>query len=138
MNQSPPRRLPPGGRPGLTVAALSLSWPPPSLLRALALPALCRGPSSWLPRAACSPQRGIANSARRGERERPGVDLDALPADDPGWSEAHGVVHEEVRRLPARYRSVVVLCCLEGRSNEEAGARRWDLRGLIPPPRPRE
>jgi RNA polymerase sigma factor (sigma-70 family) len=59
-------------------------------------------------------------AARRRQRERPGVDLDALPADDAAWSDAHGVVHEEVQRLPDAYRSAVVLCYLEGNTNEEA------------------
>jgi RNA polymerase sigma factor (sigma-70 family) len=59
---------------------------------------------------------------RRRALERTGVDLQAVPADDPAWSEARSVVQEEVRRLPEKYRSVVVLCCLEEKSNEEAAA----------------
>jgi RNA polymerase sigma factor (sigma-70 family) len=58
--------------------------------------------------------------ARRRGREQSGVDLDGLPADDAAWSEVHWLVHEEVQRLPKAYRSTVVLCCLEGKSNEEA------------------
>ncbi len=57
---------------------------------------------------------------RRSQRERAGVDLDALPADDASWSDARRVVHEEVQRLPDVYRSAIILCCLEGKTNEEA------------------
>ena len=59
-------------------------------------------------------------TARRRGREQAAVDLDALAADDPAWSDVSLVVHEEVHRLPDAYRSAVVLCCLEGKSNEEA------------------
>jgi RNA polymerase sigma factor (sigma-70 family) len=59
-------------------------------------------------------------TARRREREMIGVDLDALPADSAAWSDARWVVHEEVQGLPDVYRSAVVLCCLEGKTNEEA------------------
>ncbi len=41
---------------------------------------------------------------------------------DPSWSELRPVLHEEVNRLPEKYRSAVVLCYLEGRTNEEAAA----------------
>ncbi len=59
-------------------------------------------------------------AARRCERERAGMDLDALPADDAAWSDVRRVVQEEVQRLPDVYRSAVILCCLEGKTNEEA------------------
>ena len=60
--------------------------------------------------------------ARRRGQERAGMDLDALPADDVASSDVQAVVHEEVRRLPDSYRSAVILCCLEGKTNEEAAA----------------
>src|SRR5262249_58701936 len=45
----------------------------------------------------------------------------------PGWDEEREelgrVVHEEVNRLPARYRLVVVLCDLQSESYETAAAR---------------
>jgi len=64
------------------------------------------------------PLRG--QTARRRQREQGGVDLDALPADHAAWSDARQVVQEEVQRLPDVYRSAVILCCLEGKTNEEA------------------
>ena len=39
---------------------------------------------------------------------------------DPAWNELRPVLHEEVNRLPEKYRDAVVLCYLEGRTNEEA------------------
>jgi RNA polymerase sigma factor (sigma-70 family) len=76
---------------------------------------------AWLYGVACriaARLRGAA--ARRRERLQPGVDIDALPADAPAWSDVGPVVHEEVQRLPSHYRDAVVLCFLEGKSNEEA------------------
>src|SRR5262249_44780494 len=43
----------------------------------------------------------------------------AEPA-DLSWKEACAVLHEEVDRLPEKYRLPVVLCYLEGRSRDEA------------------
>jgi len=59
-------------------------------------------------------------SARRRQRERSDVDLHTLPTDDPAWSDLAQEVHQEVQRLPDAYRSVVILCILEGRTTEEA------------------
>jgi RNA polymerase sigma factor (sigma-70 family) len=61
-----------------------------------------------------------SRSARRHMHELNGVDLEARGEDDPAWSEALPLVQEEVRRLPEKYRAVVVLCCLQEKSNEEA------------------
>ena len=58
---------------------------------------------------------------RRRTRERPGVDLTALPAvADPVTPDLRLVLQEEIRRLPDKYRSPVILCYLEGKTNEEA------------------
>jgi RNA polymerase sigma factor (sigma-70 family) len=62
-------------------------------------------------------------TARRQGRETPAVELDALEGpEDAAWSDVRPMVHEEVRRLPEKYRSPVILCYLEGKTNEEAAA----------------
>ena len=37
-----------------------------------------------------------------------------------GWEDADALIHEEINRLPGRYRVAVVLCDLEGRTLEQA------------------
>ncbi len=70
----------------------------------------------------------VATRARlAGARDRPGP-LGAIDPAGPSPPEAEafdlrGVVDEEVDRLPAAYRSVVVLCHLEGLTRERAAAR---------------
>ena len=62
-------------------------------------------------------------TARRRAREhrvaRAGIDSPS-PATD--HSELRSLVHEEVNRLPAKYRAPVVLCYFEGRTHDEAAA----------------
>jgi hypothetical protein len=43
--------------------------------------------------------------------------------DDQGWDDRDAVLHEEVDRLPQRYRAAVVLCDLEGLTQEQAARR---------------
>lgn len=65
--------------------------------------------------------RGVA--ARRRATEKQGLAM--TPADlrtpaDGDSAELHGVLDEELNRLPAKYRSPLVLCYLQGKSHEEA------------------
>jgi RNA polymerase sigma factor (sigma-70 family) len=68
-------------------------------------------------------------SARRRMHERHGAELSVVspdPEHDPAWSELRSVLHGEVNRLPESYRTPVVLCYFEGRTNGEAAALlRW-------------
>ena len=68
--------------------------------------------------------RARANAARRRAHEREGGGMRAAMArDDAEARELGSVLHEEINRLPAKYRAAVVLCCLEGRTREEAAQR---------------
>jgi RNA polymerase sigma factor (sigma-70 family) len=58
---------------------------------------------------------------RRQAHERPGAETLARQAEGAaGGSEQTADLHEELHRLPAKYRQPLVLCYLEGRTNEEA------------------
>ncbi len=65
-----------------------------------------------------------ADAARRRAQERKASPL--APADptlDMTVRDLHRVLHEELRRLPEKYRLPLVLCYLEGRSQAEAAAQ---------------
>jgi len=67
--------------------------------------------------------RARALTARRRTREgQGGAMADVEASGEPGPSDLQPVLHEEVHRLPDKYRVPVVLCYLEGRSNEEVAA----------------
>ena len=58
---------------------------------------------------------------KRRTREAAGVDLSTLPSStEPANPDLQPVLHEEIRRLPLKYRAPVVLCYLESKTNEEA------------------
>jgi RNA polymerase sigma factor (sigma-70 family) len=61
-------------------------------------------------------------AARRSEREREAVAMSSDPAGDPSVEsrELRRVLDEELLRLPDKYRAPLVLCYLEGKTNEEA------------------
>jgi RNA polymerase sigma factor (sigma-70 family) len=75
---------------------------------------------SWLhgvaARVALGARRG---EARRRARERRALDM-AETRDGPTWSELFAALDEELGRLPEKYRAPVVLCYLEGKTNEQA------------------
>jgi RNA polymerase sigma factor (sigma-70 family) len=63
-----------------------------------------------------------ASARRRRHEQRAGVAVDST-----GSGGAEGdlalVIHQELSRLPERYRTPILLCCLEGLTREEAAAR---------------
>jgi RNA polymerase sigma factor (sigma-70 family) len=62
-----------------------------------------------------------ARAARRGQRERQVAEMpEPAPAGHDGGSDLRPVLDQELRRLPDIYRSVLVLCDLEGRTRTEA------------------
>src|ERR1043166_1060038 len=78
--------------------------------------------ANWLHGVACRIAFQIRREkARQQSRQRTGEEP-AAPVPDPTWSELKPVLDEELDRLPAKYRKVLVLCCLEGKSRDEAAA----------------
>lgn len=68
--------------------------------------------------------RARADARRRGDREAAAAKRRKTEAEPPdlSWREAVAVLHDELDRLPDRYRRVLLLCYLDGRSREEAAA----------------
>jgi len=73
--------------------------------------------------------RAKTNATRRRTLERQGVEMAVTACEyEPGWNELRPVLHEEVNRLPEKYRTPVVLCYLEGKTNEEvAQLLKWPV-----------
>ncbi len=63
--------------------------------------------------------RARVQSARRRIREMPEVEMIAANPSQEG-SEWSPVLHEELNRLPDKYRAPMVLCYLQGKTNQEA------------------
>jgi RNA polymerase sigma factor (sigma-70 family) len=63
--------------------------------------------------------RARVQAARRRDRERPEIEMIAA---DPSReaSEWNPVLHEELKHLPEKYRAPVVLCYIQGKTNQEA------------------
>lgn len=78
--------------------------------------------ASWLYRVAYRvAMRARVNVARRLAREKQGVEMAAVEPDaeriDP---ELYPLLHEELNRLPEKYRAPIALCYLQGKTHEEA------------------
>jgi RNA polymerase sigma factor (sigma-70 family) len=73
--------------------------------------------------------RARKTTTRRQAHERPGVEaLVAAAVADAAGRDAQQLLQEELQRLPAKYRSPMVLCYLEGRTNEEAARQlQWPV-----------
>jgi RNA polymerase sigma factor (sigma-70 family) len=64
--------------------------------------------------------RAKAQAVRRRVQERQATEMSPpAPENEAAWNELRPVLHEEVNRLPEKYRTPVVLCYLEGKTNEE-------------------
>jgi RNA polymerase sigma factor (sigma-70 family) len=61
-----------------------------------------------------------ADASRQRAHERRATELAAPAIDDQGWDDRHAILHEELGRLPENYRTVVVLCDLDGLTQEQA------------------
>ena len=76
--------------------------------------------AGWLHRVAVRAALHLrASRARRQSREQPGVEELFAPG-DAGNAELARVLDEEIGRLPSRNRTAFILCCLEGKSGDEA------------------
>src|SRR5262249_61910732 len=70
--------------------------------------------------------RSHALRRRQHEDRAAGRAADAAPPPDLSWREACAVLHEELDRLPDKYRLPLALCYLEGQSRDEvARALGW-------------
>jgi RNA polymerase sigma factor (sigma-70 family) len=78
--------------------------------------------AAWLHRVAVNIARTARTSAalRRTHERQAGAMAKAHDGGDPALSDWQAVLHEEVNRLPEKYRAPVVLCYLGGKTNEEA------------------
>jgi RNA polymerase sigma factor (sigma-70 family) len=93
-----------------------------------------RSVGSWLygvaHRVACQARSA---AVRRSQVESRAAAAQVAPAEpsDLSWREACAVLHEELDRLPERYRMPLLLCYLEGKSRDEAArALGWSLGAL--------
>jgi serpin B len=74
--------------------------------------------------------RAVAGRRRAHERQA-AARLAGAPAGDGTWSEVRQVLDEELGRLPEKYRAPLVLCYLEGKTNDEAACLLGWTRGTI-------
>jgi len=59
-------------------------------------------------------------AARRQKRERDVATMPTTDTVDDAWAELRPILDEELAKLPERYRQPLVLCYLEGQSNDDA------------------
>jgi RNA polymerase sigma factor (sigma-70 family) len=90
--------------------------------------------ANWLHGVACRIAYQVRREKARHQSRSGGIVSDhATPeaAPDPSWSELKPVLDEELNRLPTRYRIPLILCCLEGKSRDEAATQLgWSLGSL--------
>src|SRR5262249_10395549 len=88
---------------------------------------------SWLYQVAYhAALRARAGAARRRGREQQGVDMAAVRDRDPlTVDEARAALDEELRRLAETYRAPLVLCYLEGKTQDEAAAHLGWSKGTL-------
>src|SRR5262245_3961633 len=76
---------------------------------------------AWLARVAYRVAlRARAELTRQAWRKGPAVEQPAAPPAAPEQADLRRVLDEEINRLPARQRAAIVLCCLEGKTGEQA------------------
>jgi RNA polymerase sigma factor (sigma-70 family) len=85
--------------------------------------------SSWLYKVAFHLAVKLrANLARRRRQETRDQVVGADPLADVSWKELQGVLDDELQRLPEKYRVALLLCCLAGKTRDEAALQLgWTL-----------
>lgn len=68
-------------------------------------------------------RRARARSVRQRRLEQQSAEQSVIERRDPGLESTVAVLHEELARLPETHRTPLVLCALEGLSNEQAAAQ---------------
>jgi RNA polymerase sigma factor (sigma-70 family) len=92
-----------------------------------------RSLASWLYKVA----HRISMRARRKEVSRANHARAVLPppaadpADEVSWREVRAICFEEIARLPEHYRAPLLLCCLEGRTRDEAAEQLGCVTGAL-------
>jgi RNA polymerase sigma factor (sigma-70 family) len=88
--------------------------------------------SSWLHGVAYrTALKAQAASARRHKHVARLVKPEASGPDDLTWSEVQRIVHEELDRLAERYRAPMVLCYLQGKTQDEAAGQLGLAKGTL-------
>ncbi len=88
--------------------------------------------AAWLYRVAFRVAlRARTNALKRQTREQRDCEEPVHPAGESSAGDLRPVLDEELNRLPARYRDALVLCYLQGKTNEEAAAELGCPRGTI-------
>jgi RNA polymerase sigma factor (sigma-70 family) len=78
----------------------------------------------WLYGVACRvAQCARATALRRQTHEQKAAELATLTANDETWDDRDAVLYEELNRLPERYRLAVLMCDVEGLTQEQAARR---------------
>jgi RNA polymerase sigma factor (sigma-70 family) len=61
-----------------------------------------------------------ANARRKNQEAHAGARPSTGPVDELTWREAQWIIHQELARLPEKYRAPLVLCYLQGKRHEDA------------------
>jgi RNA polymerase sigma-70 factor (ECF subfamily) len=72
-----------------------------------------------------------AATARRRAHERQAGDVQANSVAELPWQDLRPILDEELNRLPEKYRAPVVLCYLEGKTNEQAAEHLGWTKGTV-------
>jgi RNA polymerase sigma factor (sigma-70 family) len=83
----------------------------------------------WLYQVAFRVARSARSAkSRRLRHEQRKAELTEFATIDRNWDDRGAVIHEELARLPEKFRAAVVLCCMEGLSQQQAaGQLGWPL-----------